>query len=76
MDLHMPGVDGWEATRLIRQIEQQHSRRPTPIIAVTAYARPEDRERCIRAGMNDYISKPYHMEELREKIERLTVAPA
>jgi signal transduction histidine kinase/ActR/RegA family two-component response regulator len=76
MDLQMPGVDGYEAARLVRQIEQQHGLPPTPIIAVTAYARTEDRNRCLEAGMNDYISKPYQLEELRDKIEKWMTSAA
>jgi signal transduction histidine kinase/CheY-like chemotaxis protein len=58
MDVHMPVMDGFEATRQIRQIEA-HLRQPaTPIIAMTALAMEDDRERCHEAGMNDYIAKP------------------
>jgi urea ABC transporter urea binding protein len=61
MDIQMPGMDGLEATRQIRQ--SSPSSRPW-IVAMTAYAMQGDRERCLEAGMNDYISKPISIEML------------
>lgn len=70
MDCQMPEMDGFEATRRLRD-QDCGSHRPT-IIAMTASARPEDRERCLACGMDDYISKPVRVTELEEMIERWT----
>lgn len=66
MDLQMPEMDGLEATQLIRR---QLGEGPW-IVALTANAFTEDRERCLRAGMNDYLSKPVRREELEQAIQR------
>jgi len=71
MDVQMPEIDGFEATEAIRAKEKV-SGAHIPIIAVTAYAMPEDRERCLDAGMDDYLSKPILSHELFETIERFT----
>jgi CheY-like chemotaxis protein len=61
MDVQMPEMDGLEATRLIRQLDTGHQ---PVIIAMTANAMQEDREECLQAGMNDYLSKPINLDEL------------
>ncbi len=69
MDCQMPGMDGCTATQEIRRIERSHGRR-LPIIAMTANAMYGNRESCLAAGMNDYISKPVNLQTLREVLER------
>ena len=73
MDIQMPVMDGFEATLAIRDHEaSQSSLIETPIVALTAYASSADRERCLAAGMNDYISKPIRAESLHRLIEEQT----
>jgi CheY-like chemotaxis protein len=69
MDVQMPIMDGFKATQKIREIERSTNSH-TPIIAVTANAFPEDKEKCMASGMDDYISKPFQPEELLGKIRR------
>ena len=69
MDCQMPVVDGFDATREIRQWEITCGVPRRPIIAVTANALPEDRERCIEAGMDDFLSKPYTIDKLRDLVK-------
>jgi CheY-like chemotaxis protein len=69
MDVQMPGMDGFEATAAIREWEADRGRR-LPIIAVTAHAMEGDRQRCLDAGMDDYVSKPIDPEELEAAITR------
>ncbi|HMJ90159.1 MAG TPA: response regulator [Candidatus Acidoferrum sp.] len=70
MDIQMPGMDGMETTRRIRAAEQQHGRRPIIVIAMTANAMVGDRERCLSAGMDEYVSKPVRPEALQTMIEK------
>ncbi len=69
MDWQMPEMDGLEAVRVIRQAESQKGGH-TPIIAMTANAMQGDRDTCLAAGMDDYISKPFTFEELRTMVTR------
>ncbi len=75
MDVQMPEMSGYDATDRIRQMERD-SEAHTPIIAMTANAMKGDREKCIEAGMDDYISKPFKPAELFAAIERFAVSQA
>jgi two-component system, sensor histidine kinase and response regulator len=68
MDVQMPEMDGFEATKKIRELDPKYIN--LPIIAMTAYAMAGDRERCLEAGMNDYLSKPLNVDELFKVIEK------
>ncbi|QWR78110.1 response regulator [Candidatus Magnetomonas plexicatena] len=72
MDVQMPEMDGFEATKLIRTSEGCKINKDVPIIAMTANALAGDKERCIEAGMNDYISKPIEADDLYALIEKCT----
>ncbi len=73
MDMMMPGMDGIQATHRIRQLEAQSEppKARTPIIAMTANVMDGDRERCLAAGMDDYVSKPISVHALREALQRV-----
>jgi CheY-like chemotaxis protein/HPt (histidine-containing phosphotransfer) domain-containing protein len=71
MDVQMPIMDGHEATRQIRRLEQTTGAH-LPIIAMTAHAMKGDREKCLEAGMDDYIAKPLHKQELLQAIHEQT----
>ena len=68
MDIQMPAMNGLEATRRLRANTRFDT---TPIIALTALAMPGDRERCIEAGANEYMSKPVSLKGLAKTIDRL-----
>ncbi|ESQ89011.1 hypothetical protein ABAC460_14630 [Asticcacaulis sp. AC460] len=77
MDVQMPGMNGFEATRLIRSHERQTGQAPVVIIGMTAHALAGDRDRCLAAGMDDYIAKPFDPEALRLKLQAaLDLRPA
>ena len=70
MDGEMPGLDGYEVTRQLRELEQLKSKRRQPVVALTANALSGARDQCLAAGMDDYLSKPYSYDQLRLMVER------
>jgi signal transduction histidine kinase/ActR/RegA family two-component response regulator len=73
MDCQMPEMDGFDATRAIRG-SSDATVAATPIVALTAHAGEEDRERCLAAGMDDYLTKPLRIAELERTLDRVTAA--
>jgi signal transduction histidine kinase/CheY-like chemotaxis protein len=69
MDIQMPEMDGYEAVTAIREMERGTGSH-IPIVAMTAHAMKSDQERCLATGMDDYVSKPIHLEDLLQKVER------
>jgi CheY-like chemotaxis protein len=79
MDCHMPRLDGWKTTRQVRdwtRSNDEHRRKAAslPIIALTAAALPEERARCIEAGMNAFLSKPVKLAELERVLRPFSAA--
>lgn len=72
MDIMMPEVDGLEATRMIREIEKQRGGKRTRIVALTANAMKEDKEKCFEAGLDDYISKPFKPADLERIVKEIS----
>jgi len=70
MDVGMPRMDGYETTQHIREQEQTAKFPPVPIIAMTAHAMKGDREKCLDAGMDDYISKPFNLHQFQSTLTR------
>ena len=75
MDVEMPVMDGYTATRAIRQWESTLGRAPTPIVALTAYARPEDAQHCREAGCTTHLGKPVRKAQLIQTIMALEGRP-
>jgi two-component system sensor histidine kinase/response regulator len=72
MDCQMPGMDGYETTRQIRKSDTDVRNHDIPIVAATAYCMAGDREKCLAAGMNDYVTKPLRPEPLLQAIKKWT----
>ncbi|MCG8349150.1 MAG: response regulator [Chloroflexales bacterium] len=68
MDMGLPILNGWQATRRLKMIPET---RAIPIIALTAFAMPEDRERCLQAGCDEFTTKPVDVDQLQSLICRL-----
>ena len=71
MDVNMPEMDGFSTTKLIRKLPEPYGL--TPIVALTADAMQGDKEKCIEAGMNDYISKPFRLDEVEAVLKKMTI---
>jgi CheY-like chemotaxis protein len=76
MDVQMPTIDGLDATRQVRQLEQSTGSARVPIIAMTAHAMSGDRQRCLAAGMDGYVAKPIRADELFEQMWSVMRPPA
>jgi CheY-like chemotaxis protein len=80
MDCHMPEMDGFEAALKIRKRERDSDqpcpwKAPVHIIALTAIVMPGDREKCLAAGMDDYITKPVRLPEIQAALQRWSPRP-
>jgi CheY-like chemotaxis protein len=73
MDIQMPVMDGFTATKTIRDWEKKNHRSETPILALTAYAMKEDRSKTMGVGCSDYLTKPLKKEKLLDALRRLAV---
>jgi CheY-like chemotaxis protein/HPt (histidine-containing phosphotransfer) domain-containing protein len=74
MDCQMPGMDGYAATAAIRAHEQRVNRAATPIVALTANVMARDRERCLAAGMDGFLAKPFNAAQLAELLQPIAAA--
>ena len=74
MDCQMPVMDGYKASGAIREWEQEAGVTRIPIVALTANATDGDREKCLAAGMDDYLSKPFSGDQIQEKVEKWVAA--
>ncbi|MDM8565416.1 response regulator [Candidatus Halobeggiatoa sp. HSG11] len=70
MDCNMPELDGYMASKQIREYEKQNNKKPIPIIAFTADVMPSTQEHCLEAGMDDYLTKPIVLDELEKKLNK------
>ena len=76
MDLHMPEIGGMQASKEIREMCRKRNIMQPIIVAVTANAFPEDRQRCLEAGMNDYLAKPFDRADLVDLLSRTGLGPS
>ncbi|MFZ4537084.1 response regulator [Propionivibrio sp.] len=74
MDMQMPVMGGVEATRLFRELERKENRQRTPVVAMTANAMQSDRDECLKAGMDDHISKPISSEQLKAYLTKFAAS--
>jgi len=72
MDVSMPVMDGYEATKQIRMYERKNELKSVPVIALTGHALKNDRTECLNAGMDDYLTKPVKQDALLEMLESYT----
>lgn len=70
MDCQMPVLDGYQTTKIIREEEQRVNKKRCPIVAITANAMFGDKDRCLSAGMDDFLSKPFQSRQILEMIEK------
>lgn len=70
MDCEMPEMDGFDATLAIRKIEQQENKARVPIVALTAHAFEDVKQRCLAAGMDDFITKPLQLTVIESMLQR------
>ena len=75
MDCQMPEMDGFDATRAIRELEKKLNRDPMTIIALTANALEGDKAQCLAAGMNDFLAKPLKQDTLRALLHQYQAKP-
>jgi len=73
MDCKMPGLDGYQATQAIRQLESRSNEKPVPIIAVSGNTAVGDQEKCVSAGMNDFLGKPFTGRQLKAVLAKYLV---
>jgi CheY-like chemotaxis protein len=76
MDCHMPKMDGYTATRVLRERERIGLLKRTPVVALTANAVEGDREKCVEAGMDDHLTKPLMLADLSKMLQRWLSPPA
>lgn len=74
MDLFMPGIDGYEATSQIREWERVNDRKPVVIIGLTGNVYDGERQKCISAGMDEYMEKPFDMDVFRHTLSKFNLS--